>query len=134
MTTEQAEQWQAWATTYVNMELEAYPNASHATQLREAQARANECIDQDHMLVLQNVSQSSPRYYYPGLRAPQTMHMHHTIRVWQSEMDKTKADLLTDAVNDDATMQHAPIDITDGNEDQISLGSELEDIELMGPS
>jgi hypothetical protein len=49
-------------------------------------------------------------------------------------MDKTKADLPTDAINDDTTMQHAPIDITDGNEDQISLGSELEDIEPMGPS
>jgi hypothetical protein len=37
-TTEQAEQWQAWAIIYVNIELEAYPNLSHTIQLQEAQA------------------------------------------------------------------------------------------------
>ena len=70
MTAEQAEQWRAWATAYINMELKTHPNLSHAMQLQEAQAQANECIDQDHTLVLQNISQSSPRYYYPGSCAP----------------------------------------------------------------
>jgi hypothetical protein len=37
-TTEQAEQWQAWVTAYIDMELKAYSNSSHITQLREAQA------------------------------------------------------------------------------------------------
>jgi hypothetical protein len=132
-TAEQAEQWRAWATAYVDMELEAYPNSSHATQLREAQARAHECVDQDHTLVLQNVSQSSPGYYYPGLRAPRTMRMQHATRARQPETDNTKANLSTGIVNDDVQMQHVPTDNTDGNEDQISLGSELEDIEPMGP-
>ena len=86
------------------MKLETHPNSSHATQLQEAQAQANECIDQDHTLVLQNISQSSPGYYYLGLRAPQT-----------------------------TQTQHGPTDIIDGNEDQVSLGNELEDVEPMGP-
>jgi hypothetical protein len=100
-TTVAAEQWQAWAAAYVEMELEMHPNSSHATQLREVQAQAHECIDQDHTPVLQNVSESSPGYHTPGSHTPRTTHRQYTTHICQSEMDNTEADPPTGTINND---------------------------------
>lgn len=132
-TAEQAEQWRAWATAYVDMEIKAVPNSSHATQLREAQAQAHECIDQDHTLILQNVSRFSPGYYTPGAHAHRTTRMQNNTRAHQLEMGNTEADQSDDAINNDVQMQHIIADNADENDDQISYGNELEDIEPMGP-
>ena len=119
---------------HVETELETYRNSSHVTQLREAQGQAQECSDQDHMLVPQNVSHSSLRYYTAGSRTPRTTHMQYASRIHQPETDNAEVDPPTGAVNNDIHMQHVCTENTNGNasETQIGSGIELEDIGPMG--
>ena len=134
MAAERAEQWRAWMAAHVETELETYRNSSHVTQLREAQGQAQECSDQDHMLVPQNVSHSSLGYYTAGSRTPRTTHMQYASRIHQPETDNAEVDPPTGAVNNDIHMQHVCTENTNGNasETQIGSGIELEDIGPMG--
>ena len=67
VTTAEAEKWRAWATAYIDMELEEHPDDVHAVDLRRAKQQARARIDSDPDLVLLRVHPDSPRYYNPVL-------------------------------------------------------------------
>ena len=67
VTTAEAEKWRAWATAYIDMELEEHPDDVHAVDLRRAKQQARARIDSDPDLVLSRVHPDSPGYYNPVL-------------------------------------------------------------------
>jgi hypothetical protein len=66
-TSDEAEQLRPWATAYVAMELEDYPNSEYATRLRQARDLARARINSDSRWVLKKVSPDAPGYYNPEL-------------------------------------------------------------------
>jgi hypothetical protein len=67
VTTAEAEQWRAWATAYLEMDLERSPNGPRAELLRNAKQRARAIIDGNPQWILKNVHTNVPGNYNPGL-------------------------------------------------------------------
>ena len=65
ITTAEAEYWRAWATMYVEMELEKEPNGSYASLLKHAKGMAVNRISEDPKWILKTVSSIAPGNYHP---------------------------------------------------------------------
>jgi hypothetical protein len=65
ITTAEAEYWWAWATAYVEMELEKEPSGSYAPLLQRAKSMAVTRISKDPKWILKTVSWNAPGNYHP---------------------------------------------------------------------
>jgi hypothetical protein len=65
ITTAEAEQWRAWATAYVEMELEREPDGNYAPLLKKARGMAIERVSKNPKWVIRTVSPMAPGNYNP---------------------------------------------------------------------
>jgi hypothetical protein len=94
VTTTEAEQWQPWATAYIDMELDAHPNSMYAPMLNEARGLARSRIMKDPKWVLTSVHLSAPGHFDPQCIQNQTLQGSCKSR---SKAHQTEADSLTNA-------------------------------------
>jgi hypothetical protein len=137
VTTTEAEEWQAWATAYVDMELNECPNSAYAPQLRQVRDQVRACINSDPSWVLR-VHVSCLGHYNPAAPPPQPQPpsntasiTHHATPHIQAAADNTEAGPSSITHDGDAR-----VPLSDGElEDSVSLGYDDEDEDSqMGPA
>ena len=83
-----------WAAAFVATELAEQPNSPRATMLQEAQALMQSCINNNHLLILQQVPAHTLRYYNPhSIKATQQTSITQTtttpiVKITLPETDK----------------------------------------------
>jgi len=126
-TAEAAEHLQVWAAAYIDMELDANPDADHAPLLQEAKTQARERIDNNPEWVLRYIPNSCPGYYELGPMQPTHSRAMYNPRSTanQPEMSTTEAGL--------PSVTHPQTSQVD-DEDTISLDCSWHEDERMGPA
>ncbi|KAI0277736.1 hypothetical protein BC826DRAFT_1113744 [Russula brevipes] len=124
--TGEAERWRAWATAYVEMELEQRPNGTHAEELRQAREKARARIDDDPRWVLRKVHTDSPGNYNPAVERSCAAH--------REQADQPPSNTPEAGPSSAAQLQHVD-DLDDADIKLEGIDDALEDDdERMGPA
>jgi hypothetical protein len=130
----EAEGWRAWATAYVEMEIEGQPNSYYTPVLKQAKQMAIDRITQDPKWVLRSLHPAAPGNYCPECeKAPNS---HSTVRTSDDKASGNadagpSSNSRSSSITPDTLLDATPM-IYDVN-DEVSCGSDLDNDLRMGP-
>jgi hypothetical protein len=143
VTSEEAEKWRPWAAAYVEMELEARPDAGYAQALRHAKDLARARITNNPALVLTRINPNSPGHWTPEGNQPQIEAQQETQQPEAgpssitadppsapTELSVTTRENLEDG---DSHMPYAPSGAAGEEEPSPGYGDDLDEDTRMGP-